>query len=311
MAGALIMVVPAPAQQRGQPPRVSLGILVNEAPAHGAAPGVIVRSVSPKGPAGKAGIAANDVITKIGNQSVSNYEQLEHVLSQHKPGDKIAVTIQHNGKPTTVTVTLGERGAAQQSTDEGGADQGFGQSPRGGNARPSAYIGIEAEPLTPEIAQDMGIKTTHGAVIRNIVPNSPAAEAKLQSGDVITRINGKDITDINELREAVEQAGVGKTMELSVLRDGKTQHVKVKLQRSPGNFQGTPFGQFGAPFGGQGGFGNFGPGGFGNMGPGFGNVPFGGADRQQQRIQQLERRVRDLERRLQQLEQQHDRTPNK
>ncbi len=311
LAGVMVMVVPALAQQTARQPHVTLGILVNPTPADANAQGVEVRSVSKSGPAGKAGIASNDVITKVGNQNVHNYNELEHVLAQHKPGDKVEVTIERSGETKTVMVTLGERGARSAELPQAGKAEEAGEAEA--SQQPSAYIGIEAAPLTPQMAEQMNIPAQHGAVIRDVMPNSPAANAGLQSDDVITAINGKDISDIDELRRAVEKAGPGKTITLSVLREGKKQSVKVKLQKAPSNFRNPPrgFGGFGNGFGqgGPGGFGNFGPGGFGNFGPGFGGL--GGVNPQQQRIQQLERRVRELERRLNQLEKQQGQTPNK
>src|SRR5579884_2798605 len=300
--GALALAYTAQAQPGPQRSQASLGILVD--PATTGTQGVVVRSVSRSGPAGKAGIQKGDVITHIGKQAVENYNQLEQILAQHKPGDKVPVTVMRNDKKQELHVTLGERGA--MAGGEQGLPSEQGGPSEGSNARQSAYIGVEAEPLTPERAQQLGIQAEHGAYVRNVMPNSPAATAKLQTGDVITQIDGKPVEDINPLRTAVEQAGVGKTITLTVLRDGKSRQVKVRLKRAPANFSNAqPFGGF------PGGFGNFGPGGFGNFGPGFGgNMPFGGQGGlggpafggEQQRIQQLERRVRQLERRLNELE---------
>src|SRR5579884_1949651 len=101
----LAFVSPAQAQQSSQP-KASLGILVDQA-AEGAQ-GVVVRSVSKSGAAGQAGIQKGDIITKVGNHTVENYSQLEHLLAQHKPGQKVPVTVTRHGEEKTMAVTLGE-----------------------------------------------------------------------------------------------------------------------------------------------------------------------------------------------------------
>lgn len=313
--GGFALVPPVNAQRAPAQPKASLGILVSETPPSATTHGVTVRAVSENGAAGKAGIHKGDLITRVGTEAVQNYEQLEKVLAAHKPGQKLPVTVTRNGKEKTVQVTLGERGnssaaMAQQFEQQ----QGNAPRPRLGS-RPSAYIGVEAEPLTPEMAHQMGIQAEHGAVVRNVTPDSPAAAAKLETGDVITEIDGKPVEDITQLRSAVESSGVGKTITLTVLRQGKSRHVKVTLKRAPANFRtpqaipGFPPGGFGNGNFGPGGFGNFGPGGFGNLGPRFGTRP--GTDDQQQRIDQLERQVRELQRRLNALEKKENATPSK
>jgi S1-C subfamily serine protease len=301
LVSAVALTYPAGAQRAPSPPRASLGILISEAPPNAASHGVTVRVVSKNGAAGEAGIHKGDVITKIANQNVENYDALEKALAAHKPGQKVPVTVMRNGKAKTVQVTLGERGGSAE------VQQGFPSQPRfpqgfGQGIRPSAYIGVEAEPLTPELAQQMGVEAQHGAIIRNVVPNSPAATAKLQRGDIITKIDGSAIEDIGQLRSAVEKAGAGKTITLTILRNGKSHDVKVTLKRAPENFRNPP-----AIPGFPGGFGNFGPGGFGNFGPGFGNRP----GSEEQRIEQLERQVRQLEHRLNELEKHQKTAPSK
>jgi membrane-associated protease RseP (regulator of RpoE activity) len=71
--------------------------------------GIIVRSLMPDGPAAKAGIAINDVITRVGDHAITSPAELSKCISGKKPGETITVELIHKGKPAKVEVTLGNR----------------------------------------------------------------------------------------------------------------------------------------------------------------------------------------------------------
>lgn len=90
-------------------------------------------------------------------------------------------------------------------------------------------LGVMVQDLTPELAKAFDIKESQGAVIAKIVVDSPAAKAGLKAGDVVTRINGKQIITSSELRNIVGLLQIGETVALDVLRDGKARTVKIVL----------------------------------------------------------------------------------
>ncbi len=69
--------------------------------------GIVVRSLVPDGPAAKAGIAVNDVITKVAGQPVGSPQEISKQVSGHKPGESISIDLIHQGKSATLEVTLG------------------------------------------------------------------------------------------------------------------------------------------------------------------------------------------------------------
>ena len=71
--------------------------------------GIVVRSLVPDGPAAKSGIAVHDVITKVGGQPVGSPLEIAKQVSGHKPGDSISIDLIHQGKPSTLEVTLGTK----------------------------------------------------------------------------------------------------------------------------------------------------------------------------------------------------------
>ncbi len=90
-------------------------------------------------------------------------------------------------------------------------------------------LGVVIQDLTPELAQAFGLSGTSGAVIAQIVPNSPAAKAGLREGDVVTAVNGKPIEEAADLRIAIGLLVVGERVELTVLRKGRSKVIRAEI----------------------------------------------------------------------------------
>ena len=96
-----------------------------------------------------------------------------------------------------------------------------------------SWIGIKIQPLTPELAQSYGLKRPSGALVAEVVPGGPAAEARVQEGDVVLSFDGKEVKAANDLPLYASSGGVGKKVPLKLWRDGKEVTVQVKLTAFP------------------------------------------------------------------------------
>ncbi len=96
-----------------------------------------------------------------------------------------------------------------------------------------AYLGVGIKPITPEMAQAFGARPGAGALVTQVHPNTPAAEAGFAAGDVITRFEGVDINGPAELQQLVERVNVGDKQSVEVLRDGKTLTLSVAPKPLP------------------------------------------------------------------------------
>jgi serine protease Do/serine protease DegQ len=90
-------------------------------------------------------------------------------------------------------------------------------------------LGVSVQDLTPALARAFGIQNDRGAVIAQISPNSAAQRAGLQTGDVVLAVDGKAIRNANQLRNAIGLLTVGEQVTLTILRDGKTRNIKVRI----------------------------------------------------------------------------------
>lgn len=99
----------------------------------------------------------------------------------------------------------------------------FGETRRG-------WLGVRIQDVTPDVAEAMGLKDPKGALVTD-VPDGPAKDGGVLSGDVIVGFEGTAISDTRDLVRRVADADVGKAVRLEVLREGKTQTLLVTLGR--------------------------------------------------------------------------------
>jgi serine protease Do len=91
------------------------------------------------------------------------------------------------------------------------------------------FMGILPQELTPEMAKAFGVPNTHGVAIAQVEPKSPALQAGLKVGDVITAVNGSPVSDVNAFRLQVAGFAPGTTVHLKIDRSGQNMDVPVTL----------------------------------------------------------------------------------
>jgi serine protease Do len=99
-----------------------------------------------------------------------------------------------------------------------------------------AYLGTAIQPLTKELAQQLGVTVHEGAVVSEVFDGSPAADAGLKPGDVIVAFNGKEVGGPRELVAAVESAAIDSTAKVRILRGEKESTVDVKVRLQPEDY---------------------------------------------------------------------------
>jgi serine protease Do len=102
---------------------------------------------------------------------------------------------------------------------------------KGGVTR--GWLGIQIQPVTAEIADNLGFKSAKGALVAQPQPDSPAAKAGIKSGDIITSLNGNAVENTRMLSKKVAAAAPGTPVELGVFRQGKEETVQVTLGELP------------------------------------------------------------------------------
>ena len=91
------------------------------------------------------------------------------------------------------------------------------------------YLGVRIQPVGPDIAQAMGLTTANGAIVDQAMPGTPAADAGLHSGDIITKVNGESVKDAGDLTHTIGMMKPGDRIDLTYLRNGEEKTASVTL----------------------------------------------------------------------------------
>jgi serine protease Do len=93
------------------------------------------------------------------------------------------------------------------------------------------WLGVQIQRVTPALAKTFKLTDQHGALVGQVFDDSPAAKAKLERGDVITKFDGKDIRDYDDLPRIVASTPPGSAVDVTILRDGKQKNLKATLEK--------------------------------------------------------------------------------
>ena len=99
------------------------------------------------------------------------------------------------------------------------------------------WLGVQIQPVTPDIAESLGLENAKGAIISELTDGSPALKAGLKSGDTILKVDGTDIADARDLAKVISHVSPGKIVQLSIIRGGKAQTVPVTLDAMPADLK--------------------------------------------------------------------------
>jgi len=96
----------------------------------------------------------------------------------------------------------------------------------------SGWLGVETHEVTAEKAKELKLSAERGVVLGKIVPDSPAAKAGLKENDVVTEINGQRVEGTAQFRRMIHEIPAGRSIQLSVWRDGRAQTISATLGKS-------------------------------------------------------------------------------
>lgn len=181
--------------------------------------GGLVNSVEPDSAAARAGVRQGDVIVEVDGRSIADGNELRNVISSTKPGTTVALKVVRDGRPETLKATLAELPSNKED--------GLSTSNGDGNERGGKF-GMTVQPVTPELAERFELaRGTKGVVVTGVDPEGVAAETGLQPGDVIQKVNGRDVTSTAELRDTLAKATETKPALLLVSREGQSRFVTL------------------------------------------------------------------------------------
>lgn len=164
--------------------------------------GAVVMGVTEDSPAGKAGFRKMDIIRSFNGQEMKATEDVQKYIFSRKVGEEIKAQILRNGKPVELKIKL-----EQMPETFGLAASDIKETPVKINKSLAVTdkLGLKVQKLTSELAKSMGLKASTGLVIAGVKEDSFADKAGLKKGDIITQVNGSDITNEADLEKALKE----------------------------------------------------------------------------------------------------------
>lgn len=187
--------------------------------------GVKVTRVTPEGPAAKAGLQADDVITSFDGAKPESWDGLVAAVTAKKVGDKVKVAFTRGDEEKEVEMTMEVRDIPE----------GSGRQQQQQQTQPSVYVGVQGQNARGG-----------GAILTEIIKGGPAEKAGLLAGDIVKSINGKSLESYRAFTESLRDLKVGDVLKLSVARATEVKEIDVVVAERPG-----PTRPYSASLGGQ------------------------------------------------------------
>jgi serine protease Do len=177
--------------------------------------GALVSGLVPDGPAEASGILPGDVILAFNGDQVLRSSALPPLVGRVKAGSKVAVLVQRNGKPKTLSVKLGELGAGQLVKSDPSMDSEEG------------HLGITVAEPSSDVRNSLRLPSG-GVLIKNLVAGA-AAEAGVRRGDVITHINNQPIKSVKGFEKLLGSLNSGAVVPFLVARPYGREFLAVRI----------------------------------------------------------------------------------
>jgi serine protease Do len=152
---------------------------------------------------------------------VQDNTQIRNLVAEGQPGKPMSFGLLREGSRLDRTVTLGER-PKERSDETPQADRP--------NAASQQKIGVSVQDLTPQVAQQLGLKDQTGALVVDVVPGSPADDAGLQKGDLIQGVNRIQVNTARDFERLARGLRSGDAVALLVRRGQGTAFLSLKIR---------------------------------------------------------------------------------
>ncbi|MDZ7669164.1 MAG: DegQ family serine endoprotease [Gammaproteobacteria bacterium] len=177
--------------------------------------GALVTRVLEDSPAESAGLKAGDIITRFNGTAIDFSSDLPHVVGRVAAGSEADVRIVREGQEMTLDVVVGE--LAER-------DAGDDPQPPPADDVPSR-IGLQVEPLSEELAERLDV----AGGVRVVESRGPAAEAGINAGDVVTRLNNREVIDVDGFQDLVEDLPAGRSVPVLIIRGETPRFLALRI----------------------------------------------------------------------------------
>jgi membrane-associated protease RseP (regulator of RpoE activity) len=225
--------------------------------------GVLVNDVVDDSPAAKAGLEEGDLILEFNGVATPDPKALTKAVRKTSPGDEVQVVVLREGKKKTLDVEVGEREADNVmffSSEDGDAPDVEFFTKKGNKVMvmgkdghtnvwthgdddftfenvmffgDRGYLGVHLDDLGEQLGEYFDVKDGKGALVTEVVADSPAAKAGLKAGDVIVAVGDEAVASAGDVHEAMSATEADQEVAIEVKRKGKSKNFTVTLAEMP------------------------------------------------------------------------------
>jgi serine protease Do len=168
--------------------------------------GALIAQMEPNGPAERSGLKVGDIILKFNGRDMATSSDLPHAVGPTRAGSTVPAIIMRKGKRLDIDVTVGSRGKSEDEVVAYSQQEAI-----------KSRLGLQVEEIPEDVKEANNIE---GVLINNVVQDSPAAKAGLQSGDVLVQLGFDDVISVNSFREIEKLLPVNKPLPIRFVRRG-------------------------------------------------------------------------------------------
>jgi Do/DeqQ family serine protease len=169
--------------------------------------GAEINAVEDDSPAERAGLEIGDVVIALDGEPIENANDLTTALAEREPGDEVTATVVRDRRQRQMSIELGEFPRAEEGER--------GTRVSGDDA--SELLGFSVEPLTRAIADRLDLDVEEGLIINEVRRYSPAVGAGIRPGQVVVRINGREVDSMSDFRAVAREIDRGEVVSLRLI----------------------------------------------------------------------------------------------
>lgn len=177
--------------------------------------GALIADLDPEGPAAQGGLQAGDVILEVNGEEVERSSTLPRLIGRGAPGTEVELTLMRDGEEVTESVELGSWPDAEQPQEQA-------------NSNNQTRLGVMVAEIDEAMRDQLNI--SGGVEVRQVEPDSVAANAGILPGDVLVSIDHRSVSSSEELVSIVEELPTDRAIPLRLFREGRSLFVALRLE---------------------------------------------------------------------------------
>jgi serine protease Do len=188
--------------------------------------GVVINDVADKSPADKAGLKPKDVVLTWNGKSVASSEELTELVGSSNVGDNVKLSVNRGGKDIDLSLEVGERKESVYSfhgDNPGGALRQYMEASK------TVGIGVSMQSLSGKLGDYFGVPDGEGALITEVMKDTPAEKAGLKVGDVIVQVDKEKVPSPSDVSSIIRDKQKGDKVDLVVVRDKAEKTITLEV----------------------------------------------------------------------------------